>query len=389
MNSPKIIYLNSTVPFNQDPGLLSFVQQYPQIDWDSVSNSSEIIKGHEFSLCARIGKQTFPFKNNIVDCIDLEAPLFDPKFDQSFSSVTDRRCIELLKEKSDRPWLLMWSGGIDSTTVLTSVLKNTTAEDRKNIQVVCNAVSVYENPRFFFNHVEKNFKLIDTADMYQNRNRATFENYYVVTGEFADNLSIGRGLGLIHQDPNIGLKDCVRDPDQLLGMMSSAAGKKCAHWYYERMIENIQSTDLPISTYFDACWWQFFNYVWTEFNIDRYFRFVNQFTCSSENFKLYNSSMIDWYNTKEYQKWSMHNILVKKNYGNNIANIKQYAKEYIYEFDRDEYYRVFKMKGASVSWARETMSDPKPFCYLDDFTWLGLDRDLDQILNLLPDYLNL
>jgi hypothetical protein len=99
--------------------------------------------------------------------------------------------------------------------------------------------------------------------------------------------------------------------------------------------------------------------------------------------------MIDWYNTKEYQKWSMHNILVKKNYGNNIANIKQYAKEYIYDFDHDEYYRVFKMKGASVSWARETVSDPKPFCYLDDFTWLGLDNDLDQILNLLPDYLNL
>jgi hypothetical protein len=390
MTSPEIIYLESSGAF-KDTRLLDFVQQYPQVEWDNVVNTSKMMPAYGYVLCPRAGKQNFPFKNKISNYINMDMPMFDPGYTESFSSVTDRRCIELLKEKNDRPWLIFWSGGIDSTTVLTSVLKNTTVEDRKNIQVVCNRISVYENPRFFYNHIEKNFNLIDTSEIYGNSSLDIFKKYYVLNGEFNDQLSVGRGAEFLRIGSDIGLKDCTRDPDQLLESLAKTLGSESACWYYERMIENIQSTDLPITTYFDFCWWQFFNYVWTTLHIDRYSRYVRRHTHSLENFKLYDLSTVNWFNSEEYQQWSMYNMLVNRDYGNSVASGKQYAKEYIYEFDHDEYYRLFKTKTPSISWEilLKANPTPTPFCYLDDFTCLTLDNDLDQILNLLPDYLNL
>ena len=61
--------------------------------------------------------------------------------------------------------------------------------------------------------------------------------------------------------------------------------------------------------------------------------------------------MFDWYNTHDYQKWSM----VNNNNGEKInvdvnlaqASLKWCAKKYIYEFDKNDWYLFYKQKLSS------------------------------------------
>ena len=60
--------------------------------------------------------------------------------------------------------------------------------------------------------------------------------------------------------------------------------------------------------------------------------------------------------------------------------------EMCYDFDHDEYCRTFKIKSKSKLLFYKLKLD-KGFCTLDDFSKLYVDRDLDRILELLPDYI--
>ena len=82
----------------------------------------------------------------------------------------------------------------------------------------------------------------------------------------------------------------------------------------------------------------------------------------------------------------MNNNQFGTKYTLNLSDGKLASKQYIYDFDHDEYGRVFKTKSKSVQ-VFISLTDTKAFCVLDDFSKLYLDRDLDRILELLPDYI--
>jgi hypothetical protein len=307
----------------------------------------------------------------VVDSWNIKPPKYDSTFTKTFSEVTDEQCRRWLREKTDLPWLVFWSGGIDSTVIVATILKNTSPADRENIYIACNRASIYESPRFFYDHVQPNFKLLPTPDIAEQQ---LHKLYHVIDGEFGDHLYCGgHGWELFQSIPDCMVLDIRRNPDIMLNHFASKTNKNFAVWYYECLLDNINSTGIPIETYHDFCWWIFFNYHYTSIYIKLG---LNTFANN------YNQK---WYSTDSYQQWSMNNNQFGTKYTLSLSDSKLASKQYIYDFDHDEYSRAFKTKGKSVQ-IFDLLHNATEFCTLDDFSKLYVDRDLDRILELLPDH---
>lgn len=370
----RILYLNQKLLL--DPRLSDCLANY-HYNWRKFSGIVKLNSGHDGGYI-RAGTNVYPFSNELVEVFNFQMPTYDPSFNLSFSEVTDRRLQQLWQSRDNRRWLIQWSGGIDSTLVLASILKNLEPEDWSNIDVACNRISVYENPTFFYKHIKPNFKLVDSSSLVLNAD--IFKEYYVINGEPADQL-YGGFASRSWPDNNTILKDWRRDPDTLIEFFSNAVDLPFAQWYYEITKENIESTDIPVENYYDFCWWLFFNSSWASILLrPLHFQTDN----SAEMMNLLLTDFIPWFANKEYQQWALTNRLGVK-YGTNISERKLASKKYIYDFDRDPYYFQFKLKMESTG--RNSFNNLKYFCVLDDLTVLNLDQDLEQILELLPGHI--
>lgn len=371
----KIVYLNQKLLV--DSRVAGVLDQH-NVDQEHLRGLIRLNPGVD-SNYIRAGENIHPFKNNGIEIFNFEMPTYDPAFSLSFSDVTDRRLAELRAVKNDQRWLVWWSGGIDSTVIVASILKNLSVSERANIDIACNRISIYENPTFYYNHIKPNFSIIDSN--FLEINELLLKKYYVISGDPADQLYGGMASRNMI-DRHTVLRNWRTDPDGLIDFFAQAVDRRFAEWYYETTRENIESVNVPIETYYDFCWWLFFNNSWMSILL-RPLQF--QTDMSVNNLKLMRSNFITWFSSIEYQQWSLVSRLGVK-YGTNISERKLASKQYIYDFDHDEYYFRFKNKMESVS--RTPANWCGYFCILDDYTRLTLDNDLEQILELLPEHIN-
>lgn len=376
MTQSQILFVNTQAIL--DPRIIEVWQDYPQHDWVNYHkiNAKWTTSHHQNYL--RVGTNVLPFKNNIVDKLDLAPPKYNPSFNATFADVTDRRYFDLLESHGDSEWLVLWSGGIDSTVVLASILRNAAPGALSRIHVACNRISVYENPEFYFKYVVPNFKIIDSTNL--DWTKDFLKQYYILDGEPADQLmggNISQRMQL--ENPNGLIKNCHSDPDELIRYLAKYTDDDFAQWFYPRWMENINSVDIPIETYHDFFWWTFFNLTWVATKI-RSKRFTD--SNDPEVLRVYLDKFKPWFESHDYQQWSMRNNQPGVKYGNHPGEYKLAFKQYIYEFDQNEYYFNFKTKGESASRIRKESHDW--FCVLEDLTQLSLSRDRERILELLP-----
>lgn len=358
-----------------DPRLKSVLSKFSQHNWSNFDR----IAIHNY--VPRVGPNLIPVKNSIVDQFDLQIPTYDPTFNNTFADITDKRCHTLLQSCTDRPWLIQWSGGIDSTLVLTSILKNTSKADRENMYISCNNISVYENPKFYYDHILPNFKIINSST-----NQLTLkqlQDYYLILGEFNDQLHSGSiSTNMAFVNPKELHTDFLAKPDNLIDYLRKYfSSKDVGEWFYQQQIENIQYSTIPMATYYDFFWWHFFNNLWITVKLRA--AIANK-DFGPEFMKLYTSRWIGWFETEDYQKWAM--VADNRIPPVHVGKCKPESKKYIYDYDHNEYYYEFKTKMMSISSLTEQITPPW-FCVLDDYTTLHLDNNLDQILELLPAYI--
>ena len=375
MNPRKILFVD-TSEIMLYPELTAVLDQHPQHNWACMKRMQDL---HTMANMThgRLGSQVFPFNNTIVEQLNLSAPDYDPAFAKTFEEVTDQQCKTWLQQKSHRPWIICWSGGIDSTVVLAAILKNTTSADRENIRVACNRVSVYENPEFFYDHVMPNFSVVDSQTL--EMAHQLYDTHYVIGGDLADQLYCGaQGAAMAEAFSGSLDLDCRRSPDMLLKFIAAKTDPEFAEWFYERLMTNINSVNVPVETYHDFWWWHFFNYAWVDYIV----RDITKNMKSQDPVlvKKYLANHLYWYDTAEYQQWSMNNNQNKIKYGVSLAETKLPSKQYIYDFDHNEYYRAFKTKQDSTSRQQNTLNE---ICMLDDCSFL-YEKDLALIQELLP-----
>lgn len=375
MNTKKIVY------FQQDCIPSAVIQRIqdldPGYDHDMMKKILQLTINQ--SLYTRMGSDFLPFRYN-GDFFNDSIPDYNKNFKKTYEEITDQRCMELLKTCQDRPWIVLWSGGIDSTVILSSLIKNASRQQLKNITVSLNFASVYENPKFFYDYVKPNFKIINSTNQHCDK---YLNNYYLIDGNPADMLQ-GSGLGLQGQHFGLDLSGpWQNNSGLLLDFLSRQVGTKGAEWLVERMEKNINSISSEkqlVETLSDWFWWINFNWKWSA---NRLHAMDHQ---NLKDLSPYFKSFKNWYDTTDYQIWSItsgrYSLI---NDGSRPGDYKKPSKQYIYDLDKNDYYYKFKSK--SLSTARQTTSVWQ--CVLDDATTLTVDRDLDLILELLPSHLNL
>ena len=277
------------------------------------------------------------------------------------SDLLDERAMELYNEakNSNKKLAVMWSGGIDSTAVLVSLLKNIPNNEHDMIEVIMTTSSIYENVNFYFKHISNKLKQKNYIDIKLDVD--FLDQYILLHGDPADCLfgpnmpssnnqtvknyeSSGIHLKL-HSIHKINIKHPLLSTYQL--------GFDFNQWYYDKINQTIQQAGQSdyVSTVADFWWWQYFNFKW-EFSCQRPFFYMRSLQQDSKRMPMYKKSIPHghqeqfakntFFNTDKFQQWSYTNLknLIPKD----VSQHKIDLKKYVYEFDHNEIYFSTKTK---------------------------------------------
>jgi len=308
----------------------------------------------------------------------------------TLSDLMDKRAIELYNEakNTNKRLAVMWSGGIDSTAVLVSLLKNIPSNEHDIIEVILTTSSIYENFIFYSKHIDK--KLKQQHYVHVKLNLEFLDRYILLHGDPADCLfgpnmpSDNNQTVQNYQASGSHLQphspDTIKVKHPLLSVYKFSFDWN--EWYYNKIVHTLnehQQQDY-VSTVSDFWWWNYFNFKW-EFSCQRPF-FYMRLSDDKDGVPLYKKPIPEAYqrqfakntffNTDKFQQWSYTNL--KTLIPRDVSKHKIDVKRYVYEFDRNEIYFATKTKVGtkSPSWALQGTSlleNDSPFYY--DKDWIG------------------
>ncbi len=287
----------------------------------------------------RTGTIRFPFRTASL----FPMPEFRPQ-PKTYREICDERARELLSraEKLDVTLYAFWSGGIDSTLVVASLLKNATPEQRENIVVLLSEDSIAEYPLFYEKFIRGNLRR-ESSSIFP---YLLGSKHLFVNGEHNDQLFgsdivaqfIARcGAEHIHKPFN---------PD----LFTSFYGEKLSDMetarFYVGMFERLKAAaPMPLESNYDMFWWINFAVKWQTV----YTRTL-AYTARRNRDKItkeYTSTYYEpFYNTEDFQLWSMNNL--DKKIKDSWTTYKWTAKDAIYEITKDADYRDNKKKLGSL-----------------------------------------
>lgn len=288
---------------------------------------------------------TSPYRSPLPD-LSIHEP-------RSLEDLMDLRGQEIYQQsvKLNKKIMLMWSGGIDSTSVLISLLKNIPANEHKDRIVVCMSTdSLTENFYFYKTFISCKIPVI-------HRHKITFNNdllneYILLHGDPGDALFgpstpkykhlIKDGRHRLPAKDNVELLyGCVLDP-----ALSENTGK----WLVDKILENMLEVNPPnVESIADWFWWQYMNLKW-EGSIWRPFHGTGVRENYSDPISKENTLQFQentFFNTEYFQRWSHSNL--QNHIPNGIESHKHDIKKYIFKFDKNESYSQFKAKTASIA----------------------------------------
>jgi len=229
---------------------------------------------------------------------------------------------------------LFWSGGIDSTTALVSLMM-TNSNWKNCIEIYTDKVSVENEYPLFYNTFLKDanvhlFETTEKKDYSSYYQKQLFENKYVTDGNCGDWIwasgIINNYSDNIHTDykiiyNKIKSNEFIHYPEILID-------------YIERVIS---FSPVKIKSIFDLSWWIAFTHRWD------YNKITHTLNLRDLNY-LY--AMKPFFDDELFQKWSMSNH--DKKVKNSLNTLKWPAKDLIYKYTKDETYKINKKQRNSI-----------------------------------------
>ena len=281
----------------------------------------------------------------------LELPQYK-KTTESFAEISSKRSAELMNyaKTNNKKLVVMWSGGIDSTTILVSFLTSCHINDIKdNMIILLNDLSIDENPTFY-NTFIKNKLTVDISEKYP----YYFANrdYVVVTGEGNDNL-FGSSL-TTYYIWNYGIDSIASSNfrENIVDLYSKILSKSldkpkslCFNdaeklVYIQELI--CKSCPIPIDAAYKFLWWVNF--------VTRWQNVYLRLSCVADVAKTrvqYEKNYFMFFSTEEFQLWSINNAdsLISDSW----ASYKQPCKDIIFDYDKNYQYHREKIKVGSLT----------------------------------------
>ena len=259
-----------------------------------------------------------------------------------WESCCTQRALDLLRIHPGKIWLA-WSGGIDSTTMVASILNVASKADLKRLTIVLSHHSVLENPSYYENNLA-HFPLKNILEDLSNQ--LVKENAVLVTGELGDQLFGSDFL----MNANF-LEDYRISAPKLIGKEM-----------FERLHPIIEESPFPIRTAHDFFWW---------FNFTQKWQFVKYRGLEHVTWNLeakYGQHLTHFFDTVDFQLWSLQNHDLK--HRGDWLTYKAAAKDYLVRLTQDEAQRHLK------KWQSLEKT------YLVSENRLALDTDLNVIRTL-------
>jgi hypothetical protein len=220
-----------------------------------------------------------------------------------------------------RPLKVFWSGGIDSTLVVASLLA--TIKNLDQIQIYHTCESVRENPKFYDYILNHNVKPVMWSDAWE---KEFAQDDLIITGTSADEItgSLDRSFfDRFNKHLNMPWERFFN------AIMNTSFVDQCSFLF--------SKSHSPIKTVFDARWWFYFYIRHTHFaRRDWDLNIENNFS----------SNVIQFFNTPEFDLWSIDNkdSLI----GNEYRDYKMSFKVATSKFWNDQNYITNKEKGNSI-----------------------------------------
>ena len=287
---------------------------------------------------------------------------------KTFEEICNERAIELLTraDQLQVPLNVFYSGGIDSTLVLVSLLKNATPAQKANLVVLLSEESIMENPNFYRDHIYGKLR-VDSVNMFPH---LIGQARVFVGGEHNDQLFGSDMMGkLITQfGPSIIQKPYDRAVffEFFNGILEDKAGTE----FYLDLFERLKTAaPVAIVTNQDYLWW-------INFSLKFQTVFMRMLCRTApRNIARINADYIStyynhFYNTEDFQLWSMNNM--DKKIKDQWKTYKWVCKDIIYEYTKDAEYRDNKLKRGSLYFL---LLQQEAYNFIDDS--MGFHRELD------------
>jgi hypothetical protein len=285
----------------------------------------------------RTGKIKLPVKCTILN--DLKMPEYFLQINDTLDQLCQERAIEIFERArlANNDIAVMWSGGIDSTCVLVSLLKTGSCDDIKRIIVIHNQDSIIENTKFYNEYIKDKLRTYPSSKFEDLIN----DQILFITGEGGDQIS--------HADFNVviasGLgEDSINLPataDNIINSLSLKTNKHFARGLFSILEPMLKSSPFKIKTLFQNFWYINFNVNWQPVYL-RLLLSLSVEAASRVNEKYVKNNYMGFFITEKFQHWVASNWhLVPPN---NWSQNKQHLKKIIYDFDKDEKYYLNKKK---------------------------------------------
>jgi hypothetical protein len=258
---------------------------------------------------------------------------------ESYSSLCAQRAADLLalSTRLDAPIYVFWSGGVDSTCALSSLLSQ--CKDKQRIVVLLTEKSVQEYPLFFAQHIRGKLRHAPAdlfVDLLNGQN-------LIVSGEHNDQLFgsdiIGDAISLFGIEAVIGRLQ--RELLTSLFEYKLNGDRETALFFSGLFGRFITAAPVALRSNFDLLWWINFVLKWQTVYM-RSLIFSRQ-ALSGDHVQTFYQP---FFNTPEFQLWSMNNL--DKRIKNHWRTYKWPAKDVIFEFTKDADYRDNKIKHKSL-----------------------------------------
>lgn len=358
-----ILYLSSVTYNHYQKDFWDDVRTISGSGGQFVVDISKLYKPQRF--VPRMGEWSMAWPQKVPP--GFEMPDYDPKFNLSFNEVSDIRARDIanLINSNNHKFAVMYSGGIDSTVIMASLIKNLKEKELENIIVCANSHSMIENPIFWKKYIWNKFKILDSSqykyddliDMGYRPITADEGDCIFGTMSFLDlqqnyDYYVDQIRSEVSRKHLMSIKDKMTSGDVHFSKFKDLI---IQHWsivdnpdlgaiWYDKFEKNINTSSVPIISLHDYYWWVLFNIKWVSCAIRIPVYLNDRMDCQ----KIINQWAMNWFNTELYQKWSM----VNNNNGQKIeytaTTYKMAARKYIHDLDKNDWYFYFKLKMGSL-----------------------------------------
>jgi len=289
---------------------------------------------------------TFEYKSLGYSVAEIKSTAYTGMTWEDLMDREARRTIEI-----DSPLYVTYSGGIDSTGILVSLLKNCSKAELEKVTVLCTPSSVHEFPEFF-NTIVKNFRIeLATYDL---------ERYasigYIISGAGGDGLFGSASFmerAMTKFDKDFAWQNYKDNGAKLFETYFPGKGKMV----FDRYQPIAEECAYPIDNLIDfACWYEFTQHFNNAIFMHLYLK--DSFT----DLQLYRDKIIYFFRNIDFDVWSVNNreCLVK----DTIDTYKWKAKEYIIDYTKLD---VYKNKGKKGSYLQVLVGNR--YNYAIDENW--------------------